>query len=231
MSEPPANHETASDARPRGPTQIGILLEREKTHNRILGAGASVFGEQGVDGATVQDILEEADLSRGTFYNYFSNKYEVLRSLFKIVTENVYETVTDAARRADDPGSSIRAALEAYLDLHRRGGDLVPVLQTEAVRSESPLAPLRRDLMDRLVSFIGERTRSLTDRTLDPLVFRSLLLAVEGLLNHLHEGGSFGDEEARRARNVLIPQFERTLGLADEDTPDLPTADSTDSSA
>lgn len=230
MTEPTADRTAASDPRTPGPTSIGSLLERQETRNRILSAGAKVFGEKGVDAATVEDILGEAGVSRGTFYKYFSNKYEVLKSLFEIVTDNIYETVTEAARRAEDPDASIRAALEAYLDLHRRGGDLVPVLQTEAVRSESPLAPLRRDLMDRLVAFIGERARSVTDRTIDPLVFRSLLLTVEGVLNYLHEGGSFGDEEARRARAVLIPQFERTLGIADERTPDLPSTHPTDSS-
>jgi AcrR family transcriptional regulator len=56
------------------------LRERKKQHLRkaILEAGVALFRERGFDETRVQDILERAEISLGTFYNYFPGKDAVL---------------------------------------------------------------------------------------------------------------------------------------------------------
>jgi AcrR family transcriptional regulator len=56
------------------------LRERKKQQLRqtILEAAVDLFRERGFDATRVQDILERAEISLGTFYNYFPGKDAVL---------------------------------------------------------------------------------------------------------------------------------------------------------
>lgn len=56
------------------------LRERKKQRQReaIIEAAVGLFRERGFDQTRVQDILERAEISLGTFYNYFPGKHAVL---------------------------------------------------------------------------------------------------------------------------------------------------------
>lgn len=67
-------------------------MARDDVKARILQASKVVFSRQGYKATTVADILAEAEIARGTFYRYFTNKrhafYELVSELFK----GIYET-------------------------------------------------------------------------------------------------------------------------------------------
>ncbi|QBJ96197.1 TetR/AcrR family transcriptional regulator [Rhodococcus sp. ABRD24] len=62
-----------------------ILTRREekkrRTRERLLDAGRTLFAERGFDRTTIDDIVVAADVSRGTFFNYFEGKDAVLWTL------------------------------------------------------------------------------------------------------------------------------------------------------
>jgi AcrR family transcriptional regulator len=51
--------------------------EKEERRNSILDAAEKVFFSKGVREATMDDIAEEAEVSKGTIYLYFGSKEEV----------------------------------------------------------------------------------------------------------------------------------------------------------
>lgn len=48
----------------------------------ILKAAADVFSKKGYIDASIKDITNEASISVGSFYSYFSNKEEILIQIF-----------------------------------------------------------------------------------------------------------------------------------------------------
>jgi TetR/AcrR family transcriptional regulator len=52
--------------------------EKEKRRNDIVDAAEKVFFSKGIEAATMDDIAEMAELSKGTLYLYFRNKLELL---------------------------------------------------------------------------------------------------------------------------------------------------------
>ena len=56
---------------------------REEVRRRLLDAGASVFAERGLEGASVEEIAETAGFSRGALYSNFQDKYELFLALAK----------------------------------------------------------------------------------------------------------------------------------------------------
>lgn len=59
-------------------TQQHVDARRES----ILGAAARLFARKGISGATMAEIANEAGLSAGAVYRYFSSKEELLRAVF-----------------------------------------------------------------------------------------------------------------------------------------------------
>jgi len=51
--------------------------ERENRENMILDAAEQVFFSQGFDHSTMDDVAKNAELSKGSLYNYFKNKNEL----------------------------------------------------------------------------------------------------------------------------------------------------------
>ena len=54
---------------------------RQRTRETILAAADHVFRRKGIDGTTVNDITEQADVAYGSFYNHFKSIDEVVAAL------------------------------------------------------------------------------------------------------------------------------------------------------
>lgn len=53
-------------------------VDRAVKRAELAGAAARVFGERGVAGTAVSDIVKAAGVAQGTFYPYFDSKDDVL---------------------------------------------------------------------------------------------------------------------------------------------------------
>ncbi len=161
-------------------------LSEQATRARCLEGTARAIMRKGIAATTVQDILAAAGLSRRTFYLHFHSKEDALRALFEILTDATLEAIR-AATTADDPVDRALQAADKYLALWQADAKLSLLLQTEAMRTGSALAPARRRLLDALCSDGVTNYERATGHRIDPLIFRALALCLEGLLSHLHE--------------------------------------------
>jgi AcrR family transcriptional regulator len=97
--------------------------ENAKTERRrqILDAARDVFARRGYHQATIDDIVAQAGVARGTFYLYFEDKRAVFSELIDrfaaLLTGAIVRIVTDDAARpvADQVRANIRAILGTCL--------------------------------------------------------------------------------------------------------------------
>lgn len=54
---------------------------RQRRRDQILEAASTVFARVGYHKASINDIIEQADIARGTFYLYFTGKHNVLEAI------------------------------------------------------------------------------------------------------------------------------------------------------
>jgi AcrR family transcriptional regulator len=95
------------------------LRERQKAdrERRILEAAAGLFREVGYDAARIEDIAERAEVSVGTFYNYYQNKGDILLATVGMEVEEVL--AAGEAIVADPPGDvaeALRQLINQYYD-------------------------------------------------------------------------------------------------------------------
>ena len=98
--------------------------KKQRTQNQILDAARDVFIRKGFDLTAITDIRDEAGISQGTFYNYFSTKEDVLAELGVRVTHYYREKVFAISDQFDDPAQRIAVFAKAWLEIAHHAPDM-----------------------------------------------------------------------------------------------------------
>ncbi|NMC44486.1 MAG: TetR/AcrR family transcriptional regulator [candidate division Zixibacteria bacterium] len=87
--------------------------EREKEARReaILDAAVRLFSRKGNYDPTLDDIANEAELSKGTIYNYFKDKHYLIAALLLRCHEKVVERLREIVSRNETLSALIHAVL------------------------------------------------------------------------------------------------------------------------
>jgi AcrR family transcriptional regulator len=174
--------------------------EREKEERRqsILQAAREVFFENGFHRATVDDVAERAEVSKGTVYLYFESKETILAFL---LLEGLRELI-DELERAYAAGEP----LSADERLRRLGCAYLQFFQREP----------------HYFQFLMATDRGRFRETVTPEVYQQVLEAsIEGLdwaVRAVEQGvqdGLFGCCDARQAAAMLLATLNGVLQLMD----------------
>src|ERR1700704_2498041 len=74
---------------------------RQRTRETILAAADHVFRRKGIDGTTVNDITEQADVAYGSFYNHFKSIEEIVGTLVAASLQRVADRTGSILERAE----------------------------------------------------------------------------------------------------------------------------------
>ena len=198
------------------------LLGESPTRTRILAGAIAAFSKQGFASCPVQNILEAAGVSRRTFYQLFANKEEVLDALFELSTRWLVEQIRSAVGTEADLTTKLARGIDAFLALQEHAGRLLPELMAEAQRPDSRLSARHERTLDEITSLFAEGVNARLGYEVDPLVFRGLLLTLEGVILHLGHKGSFTREDAQHVRRVILPLMARVVAEPGIEPPPLP---------
>src|ERR1700733_10181335 len=108
-----------------------LRSQGRRTMRKLLDAAMVAFDKRGYHATRVNDVVEIARTSHGTFYLYFSNKEDLLRALVAEAaadSKKVYESFSTLP----DPGGlsrweDVRGWVQAYSDLWTRYAPLFRV--------------------------------------------------------------------------------------------------------
>ncbi|PAJ85368.1 TetR/AcrR family transcriptional regulator [Burkholderia ubonensis] len=109
--------QTNNDASTSGRRQkpIGESRARIRSRSRLISAAEAVMARRGVEGSTIQEITEAADVGIGTFYNHFSSKSELARAVFEFRTEELASVFDQISRTVSDPARRIAYIQRTYI--------------------------------------------------------------------------------------------------------------------
>jgi TetR/AcrR family transcriptional repressor of nem operon len=66
---------------------------KEKTRARVVGSARRLFNRHGFAGVSIDDIMAEAGLTRGGFYNHFENKEELYAAVVAQILDGTPATL------------------------------------------------------------------------------------------------------------------------------------------
>jgi AcrR family transcriptional regulator len=168
--------------------------------SRLLEAALSVFGEPDEVSAVVEEVIRRAEVSRGTFYNYFDNAEALLKTLANQVGTELMTAVAPIVEARDDAAERVSAGVRSWISLieqyphlaafFRRAG--LYILTAEQVRTDLP-----RDLV------LGMQSKRFTIEELE-LGFVLVAGTVLAAINTLAIGQAPGSYGSKLAERILL---------------------------
>ena len=96
-------------------------VRRERTRQKLLSSAARVLAEHGEAKATIDDFIQAAGLARGTFYNYYSTRKELLDDVWQQIGRDPLHAIQRSCAHLVDPAE--RLISQARLVLSRASDD------------------------------------------------------------------------------------------------------------
>lgn len=183
---------------PRGTHGLDRDVVEASQRTRLLEAVGRAVAERGYAGATIDDIVRRAGVSKKTFYDHFADKQDCFLAAYETASEELLERVSEAHAGQDDWLERTRAGIHAYLRWLAADPALARVYLVE-VAAAGPLALERREaLRDRYAELIRERRGS----DLPFETFHAVVAAVDDLVvRHIREHGA---EQLPELEPVLV---------------------------
>ena len=183
------------------------IIQKEEKRAEILKAAMSAFARKGFSNTRMEDISKEANIGKGTLYEYFSSKEDLFFTLFEKVRDQFYETIYRDVRGEESAlkalTSFITATLKAFKEWQDFGFVLLDVWSEH--RRGKTVHLKFRDVYQysrgQIANLIRQGMKSGEFRKVDPLIAASTIIAVlDGfLLQRIFDPETFQGKDAEKS--------------------------------
>jgi AcrR family transcriptional regulator len=137
------------------------LRERKKARTRaaIQSHALRLFLQQGYEATTVQQIIEEVEVSESTFFRYFSTKADV------VLTDEFDPVIVTAFREQPPEMSAIQALRAAFSRAFSQLSDQERDAQRDRMLLVLSVPELRAGMLDQFASAMGLLAEIVAERT------------------------------------------------------------------
>jgi len=103
-----------NDHRPR----VGAE-RRERMRRRLVESAMIVFAEKGVGASIIPDVVAAAEVSQGSFYNYFRTNEDLLAAVSDELSGEMVQLIEPVVGDIADPPLRVATGMRCYLHLAR----------------------------------------------------------------------------------------------------------------
>jgi AcrR family transcriptional regulator len=111
MTTEAANSRRTSEPEAGARSQGRVARRRAAVRRRILEVAEELIADRGVEGVTIEDITEAADIARRTFYHHFDSKHEILVPIAHARTKALNRRIDALVAEIDDPAEVMATAM------------------------------------------------------------------------------------------------------------------------
>jgi AcrR family transcriptional regulator len=115
---------------------------RARTRAALLDAGRALYALRGLDAVSVDEIVEAADVAKGSFYNHFRDKDGLARAIAGGVRRQAERAVETANATVADPAERVARALCVFIRFaidHRDSAQVLWRLNSGATMADAPI--------------------------------------------------------------------------------------------
>ncbi|MFJ9366042.1 TetR/AcrR family transcriptional regulator [Nocardia sp. NPDC101769] len=161
-------------------TEIPVIGRRERNRQRVRAriytSALELFAEKGYDATTIDEIAERADMSRGTFFNHFPRKEDLITEWARDRRRTLMDRIEQPpGTDADDTGALLHLCMSGLTQLSEAQRRVTEIMLTAWVKTGGPLTeePCTAEVFARIIE-IGVR-RGDIDSRVDPVLLGNLL--------------------------------------------------------
>lgn len=149
----------------------------------VLHAAQQLFAKNGITETSVQDIIHAADISKGTFYNYFSSKSSCIIDILELVQD---ETVSARNELLIDADPSSLDVLSKQVEVRMRTNEkysLFPIFQAVYHTKDEQLILFIRTFQQMELTWLSNRMIEVFGKEVEPYA-ADCAVAYYGILQH-----------------------------------------------
>jgi AcrR family transcriptional regulator len=185
---------------------------RETTWNAIVDAAEQVAARDGLLGANLSAIAEQAGVAVGTIYNYFEDKDRLFKALFTRRREELFAAIDAATKRhrSEPFAAQLDAFVRAVLGYFDGSRDFLRIsLEADRLRvlkgNDDEKAPAMQQLQERAERIVRIGIREKKLRTDDADLLATILVAVvRGVLTTWADSEQSFAPEAERVTSIFL---------------------------
>jgi AcrR family transcriptional regulator len=121
---------------------------RARTRQSLIDAGLRLLAQRPIDAIAIDDIVREAGVAKGSFYNHFQDKEALGRAIATRIRLDVEARVDAVNAGVDDPARRVARAVCVYLGHAITDPLPAGVLAQMSAQAASPSSPLNRGILD-----------------------------------------------------------------------------------
>ncbi|MDA8948083.1 TetR/AcrR family transcriptional regulator [Flavobacteriaceae bacterium] len=92
-------------------------IQKQQARERILEEALILFSERGLDKTTVADIVQQCEIARGTFYNYFPDMNALFDALIEQLNLQVVEAIQYTRKNTTNLYDYLHGTFKSYFNL------------------------------------------------------------------------------------------------------------------
>jgi AcrR family transcriptional regulator len=94
-----------------GPAKVG---RAQRTREALIRAGRELFAERPVDAVAIDDIVSAADVAKGSFYNHFTDREDLVKAVVGEIREALEARIGEVNAGVEDPARRVARAVCVY---------------------------------------------------------------------------------------------------------------------
>lgn len=160
------------------------IVDREQKRLQIIGSAFNVLQERGYKNTKMEDIANEAGMGKGTLYEYFSGKDELVAATIETIIRLSQDSIYGELDAIEDPEERIRRYIRLLADVFTEETSIFRLF-IEITAGAGSAAKLDR------MAYLAQAYERTIDR-------------VEGILKEGMEKGVFKKLDARPTATLLV---------------------------
>jgi len=129
-----------------------VSARSARTRQALIDAGRGLFATRPVDAVPIDDIVQAACVAKGSFYNHFNDKDDLVRAITGQIRRDIESAIASANADITDPALRTVRGLCVYLGYAARHREQAVALLRIQGGHTSLNAPLNRGLVDDITS-------------------------------------------------------------------------------
>jgi len=192
--------------------------EREIRRKDIIGAAERLFFADDYENVTMNDIAKEAEMARGTLYQYFKNKDDIHAAIAIRAAKMIGETFQELLNKDQTGIEKVRSICEFYYDFYKKYPGYYKayyhagMFDLKGSPTLDQLRQIRKNSFQEAVNAVkvGMEDGSIREN-LDPVVTTLYMLATANNINNISPVTQMYMDEYGLTHDML---FELTLDMA-----------------
>ncbi len=158
------------------------LMASESRRDLILAAMIRVVGREGYKETSVADVIEEAGVSRTTFYKHFEDKHDCFLAAYELLIEQVFTEVIGNCNGSQSWLQRMEKGLETIVTLFALDPELARTAVVEVAAAGADARQLHWDAVARFTQYLEDGRKLSAGRELPENISLMSAGAVSGLI-------------------------------------------------